>query len=452
MSAPTRRPFEGQEAFWVLWAGLLVSFTGSGLTRFGVSVWVFQETRDPQAFAALLFFAVFPIALGSLVAGPLIDRWDRRTVLIVANVVASIPTLAVVVLLWFGDLQLWHLYVALFVNGLANAFVLPAFDSSIRLLVAPRRLGQASGYAQLIQTLGLVIAPPIAGVLMLSLGLGAIFLIDALTAAVAVATLLVVAIPRPAPDTARTSLWQEFVLGLRYVAGRPPFVFLLVHLGVVVFASAFTYALSGPIVLSFGDEGTIGLVYAAYGVGSVVGALVIGVTGGTRPRMHGIVVGAFVMSAGTVLTSLRPDALWIGLGVFVAGMAQAVLIASDRTIYQEHVALRMLGRVFSFRSVIITGSQAFGLLTAGWLAAQVFEPAMMPGGALAERLAMFGTGPGRGSAIMLLGTGAVLGCLALTAAVVPAIRRLESRLDADALAGTTPAEARSTRDGRGSDD
>jgi MFS transporter, DHA3 family, macrolide efflux protein len=134
--------------------------------------------------------------------------------------------------------------------------------------------------------------------------------------------------------------------------------------------------------------------------------------------------------------------------VFVAGMAQAVLIASDRTIYQEHVALRMLGRVFAFRSVIVTGSQAVGLLTAGWLAAQVFEAAMMPGGALAEPLAMFGTGPGRGSAVMLLGTGAVLGCLAVIAVAVPGIRRLESRLDAAGLAGAAPAAkaARMVRD------
>jgi MFS transporter, DHA3 family, macrolide efflux protein len=428
----TTRAFRGQQAFWTVWFGLMISFTGSALTRFGVSVWVFQETRDAQAFATLLFFSVFPLALGSLLAGPLIDRWDRRRVLIVSNVIASLPTVAVMLLLWFGDVQLWHLYVALFVNGLANAFILPSFDSSIRLLVAPHRLGQASGYAQMIQTLGIVVAPPIAGFLMVTLGLGAVFAIDVVTVVVAVIALLLVEIPRPppSPDRGRTSLWEEFLLGVRYVGSRPPYTFLLVLLAAVVFASSFTYALSGPLVLSFGDEGTLGLIYAAYGIGSVAGALAMGATGGTRRRMHALLASMFVMSVGTALASLRPDALWIGAGVFVSGMAQAVLLASDRTIYQEHVPLGMLGRVFSLRFVCTTAAQSVGLLAAGYLAAQVFEPAMMPGGVLAGPLAAFGTGPGRGSAIMLFGTAILLLTIASIAASVPRIRGLEARLDA----------------------
>jgi MFS family permease len=96
------RPFTGMTAFWLTWLGLLLSFTGSGLTRFGVSVWVFEQTRDPQAFSALLFFATIPLAVGSLIAGPLVDRWNRRTVLIVSNVVASLPTLLIMLLYFTG--------------------------------------------------------------------------------------------------------------------------------------------------------------------------------------------------------------------------------------------------------------------------------------------------------------------------------------------------------------
>jgi MFS transporter, DHA3 family, macrolide efflux protein len=442
------RRFTGMTAFWWLWAGSLVSFTGSGLTRFALSVWVYQETRDPLAFAGLLFFATIPLALASLVAGPLVDRWDRRRVLIAANLLASLPTLAVLLLYLHGGLLYWHLAAALFVNGLANAFLLPAVDSGVRMLVPHQRLAHASGYVQMIQTLGLIVAPPVGGLLLMAFGLWSIFVIDIATAALAVAAVTVILIPRPERRLVRgpTSPWQDFVFGLRYVRERSPFVTLMVVLAVAVFAASSTYAASGPVVLDFGDERTIGLAYAAYGAGSVVGAFLVGATGGPRRRVPGILLAAMVMGLGALLTGWRPLLVTVSVGVFVLGAANSVLIALHRAIFQLHAAPEVIGRVFSLRLVVGTVSQAAGMLATGWLAATVFEPGLSPGGALAGVLGpVVGIGEGRGAAALVVLGGAALCTFAAVAAVVPALRGLEARLEAlsaaaDALA-SSPAGA-----------
>ncbi len=410
------RPASGMAAFWIAWGGLLASFTGSGLTRFGLSVWIYQETRDAQAFALLLFFGIIPLSIGALIAGPLVDRWDRRRVLMASNTLARVPTLVVMLLWWQGGLELWHIYVALIANGLSNAFVLPAFDASVRMLVPPERLAQASGYTQLMQSLGVVVGPPIAGFVLASFGLGSIFAIDLATAGVALIALALVRIPNPEQSRSggRRSVWADFVIGLRYVAERRAFLFLSIFLAVTVFGSAFVYALSGPLVLGLGNEATIGLVYAAFGVGGVAGALALGAWGGPRRRIPGILSATLAVGIGTTLVGLRPDIVWITVVICLLGAAQAIMLALHRLVFQEHGAPEVLGRVFAFRLVVAAAAQASGIVIAGSLAARVFEPAMAVGGALEPWFGpLVGSGEGRGAALMLVvvGLGIVLATL-----------------------------------------
>lgn len=432
-TAPPRQRFEGMRAFWITWAGLVSSFTGAGLTRFALSVWVYQDTRDAEAFALLLFVGMLPMSLGSLVAGPLIDRWDRRRVLIVATFASRVPTAVVAVLWWQGGLELWHLYVALVVNGVATAFVLPAFDASVRLLVPREQLARASGFSQLIQTLGIVVGPPLAGALMVSVGLGSVLALDVASAILGLVALALVQIPNPArapASAARWSVLDDFVVGLRYVLDRPAFVFLSVFLALTVFGSAFVYALSGPLVLGLGNEASIGVVYATYGLGAVVGALAVGAWGGSARRMPGILVATVAVGLGTLATGLRPDVAWIAVTTAVVGAAQSVLLALNRVVFQEHAAPEVLGRVFAFRMVLTTAAQAGGVVVSGVLAARVFEPAMAASGALAATLGpLLGTGEGRGAAVMLVAIGALLTVAALASAASRRVRTMESQLD-----------------------
>ena len=446
----TPRRFTGMAGFWVTWGGLVASFTASGLTRFGLSVWVYQETRDAQAFALLLFFGIIPLSVGSLVAGPLVDRLDRRRVLMASSMVARLPTLALLLLWWQGGLALWHVYVALVVNGLANAFVLPAFDASVRMLVPTERLGQASGFTQLIQSLGVVVGPPIAGVLLVTVGLGGLFAVDLVSVTLALLALALVFIPNPdrvddepADGTGVARVWRDFVFGLRYVVARPAFLFLSAFMAAVLFVGGFTYALSGPVVLGLADEATMGLMYAAFGIGSVAGAVAIGAWGGPALRVPAILAATLVSGVATTLLGLRPDIVWIGAFLVLLGSSQSIMLALNRVVFQQHGAPAVLGRVFSFRVLLATTAQAAGVLTAGSLAANVFEPAMAVGGAWEPWLgAWIGSGEGRGAALLLTLAGLALLALTLAAMSSPRVRRLEDGLVVDDGAGaraTVPA-------------
>ncbi len=439
-----RSRFTGMSAFWVTWAGLVVSFTASGLTRFGLSVWMYQETRDAQAFALLLFFGILPLSIGSLIAGPVVDRLDRRRVLMASSLIARLPTLVLLLLWWQGGLALWHIYLALVVNGLANAFVLPAYDASVRMLVPTRRLGQASGFSQLIQSLGLVVGPPIAGALLVTVGLGGLFALDIVSVVLAVLALALVRIPNPAradhePEVTAgfAGVWRDFVFGLRYVVERPAFLFLSAFMAAALFAGGFTYALSGPVVLGLADEATMGLMYAAFGIGSVVGAVAIGAWGGPSRRVPAILVATLVSGFATVLLGLRPDVVWIGVFLVALGGSQATMLALNRVVFQEHSAPTVLGRVFAFRVVLATAAQATGVVVAGSLAAHVFEPAMAAGGAWAPWLgAWIGTGEGRGAALLMSLAGVALLLATLVAASSRRVRRLEDGLVGDWVADT----------------
>lgn len=151
---------QGERAFAGILAGQMVSSVGSAMTRFGLVIWTLAETGDTTAYSLLLLAAFLPLGLGALVAGPLVDRLDRRQVMIVANIASSLSTLAIALLYVFDGLATWHLYVALFVNGIANAFVLPAFDASVPLLVRKEQLGRAAGLSQMIAGLEMILGPP----------------------------------------------------------------------------------------------------------------------------------------------------------------------------------------------------------------------------------------------------------------------------------------------------
>nr|ASV46667.1 MFS transporter [uncultured bacterium] len=103
--------------FYLVWLGQLVSSVGSGLTRFGLGVWVFEETGSATSFALILFFAVLPGILLSPIAGAYVDRWDRRRVMIATDAGAALGTLAVALLLFAGRLEMWHIYTVVAIGG-----------------------------------------------------------------------------------------------------------------------------------------------------------------------------------------------------------------------------------------------------------------------------------------------------------------------------------------------
>lgn len=421
--------FQGVQAFYLMLFGQLLSVVGSGMTRFGLSVWVFEQTGSASDFSRLIFFAMIPMAVGSLFAGPLVDRLPRRQVMIWSNIIASVSTLFVVVLFYNDNLLQWHLYLALFVNGLANSFLVPAFEASVPLLVPKNQLARASGMGQMVSALDSIISPILAGIVVTTLGLGAVFIVDIVTFLCGVTALLLCIIPNPANKAeGEFHFWRDLRLGWEYLWERKPFIYLIILVSLLMFIQGAVYALTGPLVLTFSDANALAWCYAGFGVGALIGGLVVSIWGGTQRRMNGIVLGLLVCTTGVFLTALDANIWLIVVGFFFFGAGFIFLFSLYRVIYQVKAAPEVLGRIFALRMVIGMSMQGVGILLSGWLATRFFEPLLREGGALATSLGTWlGVGAGRGVALLYLILACGLLALSLWAAH-PRMRLLEDEL------------------------
>ncbi|MYH49008.1 MAG: MFS transporter [Gammaproteobacteria bacterium] len=429
--------FTDHRAFFALAGGQLVSTLGSGMTRFGLGLWVLDQTGDAAAYTTMLFAAVLPLGIASLLVGPLVDRWNRRWTMIAANAAASAPTL-VVALLYFADgLEVWHLYVALVVNGVASAFILPALDASTPMLMPKEQLGRAAGITQMLQSIEIIVAPILAVPLYLGLGLGSVFLVDFATFGVAIAALLLSIIPQPARvlEEAGASLWSEFRFGVAYLRERPPFVYLMGFVTAsMLFMPGIGYALATPLALSFSDEAGAAIIMTAFGVGSLVSGMFLATWGGPKRRMNGIIGATVLAGIGGVVTGLSESLAITAAGIFVIGASFVFAIGLNRVIWQVKAAPEVLGRMFSLRVMLGVCAQSLGIVVAGPLAEGVFEPLMEAGGALAGSVGpIIGVGDGRGMGLMYIIAGLALIALAVGSLIVRPIWRLE-----DALPDQTP--------------
>lgn len=430
--------FRGERAFWAVSSAQLVSSVGSGMTRFGLSLWVLSETGDVTAYTALLFFAFLPIGLGSLIAGPLVDRLDRRRVMLVANALPSLSTLAVAGLYFTDRLEIWHLFIALFANGFANSFILPAFEASVPLMMPREKLGSAAGFTQMILALETIAAPALAGIVISLFDLGALFLIDFGTFAFALAALLTARIPNPdrGEDHEHEPIFRSFRTGLRYVRERTPLLRLFVLVTSLMFVNAgFGFALCTPLVMSFAGERAAGIVMSSFGVGALVGGALLATTGGPKRRMDGILLGLVLASLSSWIIAARENVWIVAFGVLAVGATFMFVMGLVRVILQEKVDPMILGRVASLRLALGTIAQVSGIALAGPVAEAFFEPLMVSGGALADSVgALIGTGDGRGIALMY---GLIGASLLLVTAFAFASRRI--RLLEDELPDYAPA-------------
>lgn len=426
-------------AFLIIWIGQLISLVGSGLTSFALGVWIFDQTGQATPFALVAFLSSVPRILLSPLAGPLVDRWDRRKVMIAADTGSAVLTLVIAVLLFFGDLQIWHIYLLALLSACFGAFQEPAYMASITMLVPKKELTRASGMMQAGQSLETLISPLLAGVLFVVVGLRGILLIDFVTFFFAVGALMLIRIPQPErvssePEAGegdeQPSIFKEAVFGFNYLRVRRGLFGLLWYFALINFLLNLSMVLSGPLVLSFSSAAALGAVQTASGAGMLLGSIALSVWGGPKKKVPAIFGFILLGGFGLLLMGLQPSVVFIGAGGFLLLMAIPLASGPSQALFQSKVAPGVQGRVFAIRGMISRSMMPLAFLLAGPLSDRLFEPLLRAGGDLAASplAGLLGTGPGRG-------TGLIFVCAALLLFVVSAlafsnrhIRNLESEL------------------------
>lgn len=432
MTFQWRRP-SGFPAFLLVWSGQVLSMIGSAMTAFALSIWAYQKTGLATSLALVDFFFLAATIVATPLAGVYVDRWNRKLTMMLSDLVAVTATATALILYLTGHLQIWHLYVAAAMQGVGSAFQWPAYSAAISQMMPKKHYARASGLMALADSGSYVIAPILAGVLMPLIHVGGVMTIDIVTFGIAILALLAVQIPVHVPDTSvQESMWRQMTFGLRFIHERKPLLSLLTIFATSNFLISLSMSLAAPMVLArTGQSSTaLGLVQSAAGLGGALGGFLMGLWGGPKNKVRGILLGDPLnfMAAGLCIFLGRTPFVWAA-GFLVSTCLGTMVNGLSQSIWQAKVPVQFQGRVFSARRMIAWLVMPIATLLSGPLADRVFEPAMRSGTGLATVFSpVTGTGPGTGMAVMYLLSTVGASVVTLTGFLVPRLRNLERLL------------------------
>ncbi len=392
--------------FIIIWFGQLVSNIGSYMTYFAIKIWAWQLTNQVTTIALLSFFELIPSIFITLLSGLIVDRVNRKFLLIIADCVAAISTIVIGYLYLTNQLQIWHIYATGAVNGTFSEVQALAYSSSISMLVPKQHYQRATSMNSAIHYGSIIIAPALAGFLYYIIDLGGILLIDFITFTIAIVTILKVRIPQPKITTQSEKsigFLQEIIFGFRYLLKNPSLLSVIAAGSLFWFAHDIGATLDSPMILARTNNDTriLGSISSAAGLGGVTGTVILSIWGGSKRRINGFLLG--MMGAGvskTIFGLGQGLMIWLP-AQFCSSLNFPMLTSSSKAILLSKVRPDIQGRVFATESIMQQIVSAIAVFIAALLADHVFEPAMMPGGNLVPLFGnLFGTGKGAGMAIL----------------------------------------------------
>ena len=426
----------GLLGFTIVCLGQIVSVLASSMTGFALTIYVFEETGQATTLGIMTTSYLVPFLIFSPIAGAMVDRYNRKLMMMMSDLTAVLGTLAIFILYSTGALQIWHFYIVNIFLGAGNTFQWPAYLAAVSTMIPKEHYGRANGLMSLVNSGPNVVAPLLAGALLPIIGLTGILLIDLVSFIVAIGALFVVHVPNPIRTVegqqGEGNLLKEAAFGFKYIFERRGLLYLQIILFMGNLFIGFRNTLLAPMVLSrTGNNSLIfGSVQSAGAIAAVMGSLVMSAWGGFKRRIHGLLLGwGLFFLFGVLLMGLgRGLVVWIPAMV-LAGIVAVLGSTSANALWQTKVAPDVQGRVFSARRLIAWLPDPIIPLIAGPLADYVMEPAMQSQGLMAKTFGwLVGNGPGAGMSLLII-LCSFGGMLTLGSGfLIPAVRNVEKIL------------------------
>ncbi len=338
--------------------------------QFALVWWMTQKTGSAAVLATASMVAMLPEVFLGPFAGALVDRWNRRRVMIIADGSVALVTLGLVFLFAAGRIEIWHIYVALFLRSLGGSFQWPAMQASVSLMVPEKHLSRVSGANQALQGLLRIAAPPLGALLLLALPMFAVLMVDIITAAIAILPVALAHIPQPVHsdnlvEVTPNQVWRDVKEGVRYLVAWPGL------LGIMLLACLINFFLSPtgaflPLLVTDHFKGgafQLGWLESAEGIGLLAGGLLLSVWGGFKRRVFTSLIGVIGVGVGILLVGLAPASLY---GLALAGLAITGVMLSLANgplfaIFQASISPEMQGRMFTIIGSLASAMSPLGM-------------------------------------------------------------------------------------------
>lgn len=361
-------------SFFLIWGGQAVSLFGSQLVQFALIWYLTRETGSATVLATATLVAMLPQIVLGPIAGSLVDRWNRRRIMMVADAAIALVTLGLAVLFALGVIQIWHIYLMMFLRSLGGAFHGPSLSASTSLMVPKEQLARIQGLNQTLQGGLNIFSAPLGAILLEILPMQSILAIDVGTALVAITPLFFVSIPQPtrgalAEGASPNTFLMDLREGFRYVFSWRGLLILMAMAALINFLLTPASSLTPLLISEYFGLGALELGWfeAVFGVGVILGGVMLGVWGGFQRRMYTVLAGLVGLGAGMVVVGLVPTdgfALALG-GMLLSGLMVPIVNGSLSAILQATVEPDKQGRVFTLLGSVAAGMAPLGLILAG---------------------------------------------------------------------------------------
>jgi MFS family permease len=344
------------------------------MTRIATGWLVYRLTGSSVLLGTVSFAGQAPTFFLAPLAGVLVDRWNRHRTLVMTQILSMLQSFAVAGLALSGLITVWHIVLLALVQGVVNAFDMPARQSLLVEMVDSREdLPNAIALNSSMVNAARLVGPALAGLVISAVGEAWCFVVDGVSYIAVILSLLTMQIARRPLAIGRPGVGDQFREGWTYVAQSVPIRSILLLLGVVSLAGM-PYTVLMPLIASkvlHGGPNTLGVLMAASGLGALAGAISLAM----RRTVLGLGMRIIVCSAlfGVSLIAFGWSThLWMSLLIMpVLGFTMMQQMAASNTILQTIVEDHKRGRVMSFFSMAFQGMAPFGSLMAGTLAATV---------------------------------------------------------------------------------
>jgi DHA3 family macrolide efflux protein-like MFS transporter len=359
--------------FVPIWTGQIFSLLGSAVVQFALVWWLTQKTGSATVLTTATLVALLPEVLLAPFAGALVDRWNRRWVMVVSDTSIAIITLTLVVLFALNKVEVWQIYGVLFLRSIGGIFHWPAMQASTTLMVPREHYSRIAGINQAVRGALNIIAAPLGALLMSLVQFYQVVAVDVVTAVIAITPLLFIQIPQPVHEDAGSILTPARILkdigeGFKYLKAWKGLLYLLLVAAMLNFFLAPAGTLMPLLVTRYFGKGVweLSILESTLGIGTVAGGLILGAWGGFKKRIITVLSGVIGLGLGVCVLGLAPANAFSLAVIGCAFLGFMVPIANGplQAIMQSTVPPEMQGRVMG-----VTGSVSSAMMPLSMVAA-----------------------------------------------------------------------------------